>query len=198
MLSRATSAGIGLGLAVLAWAAPAAVAGDLFDPATGYRIDRYRAPVDRPAEGGAAVGLAELDRLIKERDAALIDVMPARAGYDPETGVWRLVDRRDNIPGSVWLPEVGRGAPEPRIAAYFERALARLTAGRPDRPLVFYCMTDCWMSWNAVRRAARLGHTAVYWYADGSDGWFDAGRELVRAEPWPVPPPAPAPESAAP
>lgn len=196
MLTRAASAGFGAALAALAWMGPAAAADALFDPATGYRVDRYRAPVDRPVEGGTAIGLAELDRLLAERDAALIDVMPARAGYDPASGVWRLIDRRDNIPGSVWLPEVGRGALEPRLAAYFEQALARLLAGRHDRPLVFYCMADCWMSWNAVRRAARLGYGAVYWFADGSDGWFDAGRELVRAEPWPVP--APAPEAPAP
>lgn len=161
-------------------------AAELYSP-DGYRMDRYRSPVDRPVEGGAVATTADVDRLLKQ-GAALIDVMPARAGYDEATGRWRLVDRRQNIPGSVWLPEVGRGAPEPRIAAYFEDALRRLVADRPDRPLVFYCMADCWMSWNAVKRAAALGFRNLHWYPEGSDGWFDADRPLAEGDPWPVPP----------
>lgn len=160
-----------------------------FDAATGYRTDRYRAPVDRPVEGGTRVSLAEVDRLVGERRAALIDVMPARAGYDPTNGRWRLVEQRRNIPGSVWLPEVGRGALDPDLAAYFRGSLKRLTDGRPDRPLVFYCMADCWMSWNAVKRAASFGYRNLHWFAEGSDGWRDADRPLADGDPWPVAPP---------
>ena len=186
-LSKAR-APIGAALAVLLSALVAAPLGAAeFDAATGYRTDRYRSPVDRPLEGGAVATLADIDRLVAEKGAALIDVMPARAGYDPETGRWRLADNRLNIAGSVWLPEVGRGALEPRIEAYFQGALKRLTAERPDRPLVFYCMADCWMSWNAVKRAASFGYRALYWYPEGSDGWRDADRPLVDGDPWPVP-----------
>lgn len=162
-----------------------------FDAATGYRTDRYRAPVDRPLEGGATATLAEVDRLVRDENAALVDVMPARAGFDPETGAWRLVEERRNIPGSVWLPEVGRGTLEPRIAAYFEASLARISGARTDRPLIFYCMADCWMSWNAVKRAASLGYERLYRFEEGTDGWRDAGRPLVAGDPWPVPPLAP-------
>jgi len=129
----------------------------------------------------------DVDRLLGQ-GAALIDVMPARAGYDPVTGEWRLVDRRQNISGSVWLPEVGRGRLEPRIRAFFEDALKRLTMERADRPLVFYCMADCWMSWNAVKRAAALGYRNLHWFPEGSDGWLGAGRPLVDGDPWPLPP----------
>lgn len=159
-----------------------------FDAVTGFRIDRYRAPVDRPVEGGKTVSIDEVDRLLADHGAALIDVMPARAGYDAATGQWRLVDPHQNIPGSVWLPEVGRGALEPRLAAYFWDALKRLRAENPQRPLVFYCMADCWMSWNAVKRAASLGLRDLYWFPEGSDGWRDADRALVPSDPWPVPP----------
>lgn len=168
-----------------------------FDAATGYRTDRYRAPVDRPIEGGVEVNLETLDRLSREDHAALIDVMPARAGYDAGTGRWRLVEPRQNIPGSVWLPDVGRGVIEPELAAYFRSALARLTQERPGRPLVFYCMADCWMSWNAVKRAASFGFRNVYWYPAGSDGWRDAGRPLVAGDPLPVEPSRTMPPAAA-
>lgn len=181
MLSRVVIA------TALLWAG--AVSAGEFDPATGYRIDRYRAPVDRPLEGGAVAGLDEVDRLVAEDGAALIDVMPARAGYDHATGRWLIVEKRENLPGSVWLPEVGRGALEPCLAPYFEASLRRLTADRSDRPLVFYCMADCWMSWNAVRRAAALGFRRLYWFPEGTDGWRDAGRPFASGDPWPVPGP---------
>lgn len=159
-----------------------------FDDATGYRIERYRTPVDRPVEGGATVSIDEVDRLRADHAAALIDVMPARAGYDTASGRWLLVDPHQNIPDSIWLPEVGRGVLEPRLAAYFVDALKRLRAESPQRPLVFYCMADCWMSWNAVKRAASLGLHDLYWFPEGSDGWRDADRALVPGDPWPVPP----------
>lgn len=185
MLRRLALAAFATALALLC--APAGAAE--FDAATGYRIDRYRAPVDRPVEGGGTVTLDELDRLVREDGAALVDVMPVRAGFDPASGAWRLVERRMNIPGSVWLPEVGRGALDPVIDRYFRAALERLAAGRPDRPLIFYCMADCWMSWNAVKRAASFGLRDLHWYPEGSDGWRDADRPLAEAAPWPVEPP---------
>ena len=174
---------------VLAWpplAGPALASPD-DDPATGYRMQNYRSPVTRPIQGGERVDLAGLDRLRAE-GAVLIDTMPQRGGYDPATGAWRIVDRRETIPGATWLPETGRGNPEPRIAAYFARSLERLTGGDRQRPLVFVCLADCWMSWNAVKRAASLGYARIAWFAEGSDGWQEADRLLVAAVPPPVPP----------
>ena len=160
-------------------------AGDM-DPATGYRVQNYRAPVPLPPIGGTRVDLDGVDHLRRE-GAVLVDVMPARAGYDPATGKWRLVEPRDDIPGSVWLPNTGRGDLEPRLQQYFTASLGHLTKGRTDTALVFYCMADCWMSWNAVKRAAALGYTHVAWFADGTDGWAAAGRDLRPASPPPVP-----------
>lgn len=167
-------------------AAPGAHASPDLDPASGYRVQNYRAPVTLPVEGGRRVGLPEVDRL-KGEGAALVDVMPQRGGYHPETGLWRLVDRRETIPGAVWLPEVGRGTLDARLAAYFAGSLARLTHGDKGRPLVFFCMADCWMSWNAVKRAAALGYGRAYWFADGTDGWREADRPLEQADPPPIP-----------
>jgi PQQ-dependent catabolism-associated CXXCW motif protein len=100
----------------------------------------------------------------------------------PAGTVWRD-RRRDNIPGSVWLANVGYGALNKETEGYFRRALEELTAGDRARPLVFYCLTECWMSWNAAKRAVALGYARVHWYSDGSDGWAAAGLPLAKARP---------------
>ena len=50
---------------------------------------------------------------------------------------------------------------------------------------MLYCLSECWMSWNAAKRAAGFGHRAVLWYADGADGWEAAGlpTEVLRPAP---------------
>ncbi len=173
----------------VAWALPALADNVNMDAATGYRIQNYRSPVNLPIEGGTQVDVAAVDRLMKQ-GAIMVDVMPARVGYDKKTGKWLLAEKRDDIPGSTWLPNTGHGKLEPRLAAYFANSLARLAGGSLEKPVVFYCMADCWMSWNAVKRAAGLGYKQVYWFADGTDGWSESGRDLVEATP-PVVPPLP-------
>jgi PQQ-dependent catabolism-associated CXXCW motif protein len=56
-----------------------------------------------------------------------------------------------------------------------------LTHDQLDQPIVIYCLADCWMSWNAVKRAASYGYTKLYWYRDGTDGWSDAGLPVEPA-----------------
>ena len=54
--------------------------------------------------------------------------------------------------------------------------LAKLTGGDKNRPVVFYCDANCWMSWNAAKRAlVELGYTSVYWYPEGVQGWQKVG-----------------------
>jgi len=95
------------------------------------------------------------------------------------------VPHRD-IPGSLWLPDVGRGALSLALEGFFQRALEAATDGDKDAEIVFYCLADCWMSWNATKRAASWGYTRLYWYREGTDGWEAAklpieDREPVRA-----------------
>ena len=72
----------------------------------------------------------------------------------------------------------------PETASWFAQELARLTGGDRARPLVFYCEPQCWMSWNAARRAVReLGYTAVHWYPGGAEAWRAAGMTLAPATP---------------
>jgi PQQ-dependent catabolism-associated CXXCW motif protein len=90
--------------------------------------------------------------------------------------------RREHIPGSVWLPNVGLGVLPDDLMILFERELKRLTGGDRGRPVVFYCDADCWMSWNAAKRARHeLGYGRVYWYPDGVESWAAAGHDLVPA-----------------
>ena len=69
--------------------------------------------------------------------------------------------------------------------ALFRQRLQAVTAGNPDGLVVFYCRPDCWMSWNAARRAAAMGFRAG-WYPDGVQGWEGAGLPTAEAAPEPV------------
>ncbi|MGI9334758.1 MAG: rhodanese-like domain-containing protein, partial [Gammaproteobacteria bacterium] len=60
-----------------------------------------------------------------------------------------------------------------------------VSAGRKDASLIFYCDAECWMSWNAARRAVEWGYSSVYWYPGGVDAWREAGLDLESAQPVP-------------
>ncbi len=171
-------------LAMSAVAAPASADEQHFDAGTGYRMTRYRAPTPDSVKGGTRVDIDELDRLVRDEKAILVDVMVAEgAGVHPKTGAWRLSKPRKSIPGSVWLANVGKGKPKAEISTYFKQNLKTLTAGNKTHPIVIFCMADCWMSWNAVKRAASYGYSRVYWYPEGTDGWRDWDRPFVTATP---------------
>src|SRR5690348_9856649 len=152
----------------------------------GYRLDEYRAPTPLGVAGARTIDTAEARKLWERHAAIFVDVMlaPRRPAGLPEGAVWRPRPHRD-VPGSVWLPEVGRGALSPELEAWFRARLASLSGGDPSRRLVFYCRADCWMSWNAAKRAASWGYTGVDWYRDGADGWQEAGLPLADVEPPP-------------
>ena len=111
---------------------------------------------------------------------------PRRPANLPQSAVWMPLPHRD-IPGSLWLPDVGRGALSPELEGYFRDHLEAATKGRRDAPVVFYCLADCWMSWNAAKRAAGWRYRRVYWYRDGTDGWEAAKLPMKDIEPVPTP-----------
>lgn len=175
-----------LAVAVFIPVVPGLAAEPDFDPATGYRISRYRTPVEPKVPGGQRVIIEELDDLIA-RGVILVDVLPSDgAGLDRSTGTWHMAKPHQNIPGSTWLPDVGSGRIDPLIEVYYKSNLARLTGGDTSRALLIYCQSDCWMGWNAVKRASSYGYTSIYWYGDGVDGWRDWDRPFAKAEPVPV------------
>ncbi len=154
----------------------------------GYRIARYRAPLLQAPAAGRRVETDQLVELISREKPLLIDVQPVTLRPETEEfGIaWLPGRQRWHIPGSTWLPNVGYGRLEPRMLDYLKTNLERLTRGDRDRPLVFYCVVDCWMSWNAVKRAHALGYRNLHWYPQGSDGWRDAGFELAPGVPVPL------------
>jgi PQQ-dependent catabolism-associated CXXCW motif protein len=152
----------------------------------GYRLDDYRSPVPATLTGAKALTTEQAAALLREGSAVFVDVLPRPpkpAGLPP-SAVWRDKPRHD-IPGSIWLPDTGFGALSDATLRYFRNGLARATAGDARRLLVFYCLANCWMSWNAAKRALSLGHTNVAWYPEGADGWEKAGHRLEPREPEP-------------
>ena len=149
----------------------------------GYRLDDYQSGTPLTVDGRAAVDTSTAKRLWETHAAVFIDVLPASRRPDnlAPGAVWAPVPRRD-IPGSVWLPEVGRGVLTKPVENWFRASLEQLSAGDKAAALIFYCRGDCWMSWNATKRALAWGYTGVQWYRDGTDGWEAAGLPLSEAK----------------
>lgn len=155
---------------------------------SGYRMDDYAAPTPATLAGAVVLDTQQAHELWEQRAAAFIDVLPRppRPVGLPAGTVWRPKPRFD-IPGSIWLADTGYGALAPAMAAYFEEGMSAATAGDRDRRLVFYCKAECWMSWNAAKRALTLGYRHVAWYPEGVDGWIARDLPTERREPVPRP-----------
>lgn len=169
-------------------AEPAPAASSVPEPAD-YRMDRYRAPVPATLKGATVVSTSALRELIAAEHPVLVDVLPkARKAKDrPADQLW-VEPPRENIPGSVWVPNVGYGELSAEFAGYFKDQLGELTGGDKAKPIVFYCDSNCWMSWNAAKRAmADLGYSQVYWYPEGVQGWKKAGQQVAQAHEAPMP-----------
>ncbi|HWK66256.1 MAG TPA: PQQ-dependent catabolism-associated CXXCW motif protein [Rhizobiaceae bacterium] len=161
-----------------------AQAGDVAEPA-GYRMEDYRAPVPATLEGATVVDTAQAEKLWRDRKAVFFDVMPhtPKPANLPAGTIWKDKVRKD-IPGSTWLANVGYGAIPAETERYFRDGLSAKTGADPSKTILFYCMTDCWMSWNAAKRAMKLGYSSVLWYPYGSDGWEKAGLPLEENRPY--------------
>jgi PQQ-dependent catabolism-associated CXXCW motif protein len=131
-------------------------------------------------EGAITLDTDEARDLLAQERVILLDVLPAPRRGD---GVWLTPKPRLSLPGAVWLANTGYGDLSPAMQGWFAGQLEQLSGGDKTRPLMVFCVIDCWMSWNAAKRALSLGYQRVYWYPDGSDGWEFAGLPLERIEP---------------
>ncbi|MEH2568627.1 PQQ-dependent catabolism-associated CXXCW motif protein [Bradyrhizobium sp. AZCC 2289] len=175
----------GLILATFATTAPAYPQPLVPEPG-GYRMDDYRTLVPETLAGARVLTTAEAETIWRAKSGAFIDVLPRppKPPNLPPGTVWR--DKpRFNIPGSIWLPDTGYGKLAEATEDYLRRGLARASGGNNAAQLVIYCLTDCWMSWNAAKRALSYGYTNVAWYPEGTDGWERASLPTAESQPEP-------------
>ncbi len=146
-----------------------------------YRMSDFRSAVPATLRGAKVLSADEAADLWNGKSGAIfVDVYPQApkpANLPPGT-FWREPAHR-SIEGAHWLPNVGYGALSPSIEEYFRTRLEALTGGKSDAPLVFFCLKNCWMSWNAAKRAIEAHYTEVMWFRDGTDGWQELGYPLV-------------------
>lgn len=169
-------------LAVVLMTASASVAQSVPEPSD-YRMDHYRSPVPEGVSGATTIGPEQAHALWEARAAGFIDVLPRppKPANLPKGTIWR--DKpRNSIPGAIWVPNVGYGAIADVTAAYFQKGLIAATRGDPNNAVVLFCLEDCWMSWNAARRALEWGYTNIYWFPEGTDGWALWGYPLEKLE----------------
>ncbi len=153
---------------------------------SGYRMKDYRGGTPATLTGARVVTTVEAAALWKA-GAAFVDVLPhaPRPANLPAGTIWHENPRMD-IPGSIWLPDTGYGALAAVTEKYLRDGLAKVTGGDRTRWLVIYCMKNCWMSWNAAKRALSVGYKNVAWYPDGTDGWQAVRLPLQKADPAPA------------
>jgi PQQ-dependent catabolism-associated CXXCW motif protein len=151
-----------------------------------YRTDDYRTPVPLTLKGASVIEYDEAERLLRDGSTVFIDVYPRASKPEnlPAGTVWRDPTHM-SIAGARWLPNVGYGVLSPAMEDYFKTRLDQLSAGDRQRPVVFFCLKDCWMSWNAAKRALDWGYAKIIWFRDGTDAWQEAGHDLVKVEPVP-------------
>jgi PQQ-dependent catabolism-associated CXXCW motif protein len=180
--------GAAAGLAFACIAAIGAAAQSAPPEPVGYRTDDYRSAVPATVNGRPALSTDAAAALWRAGAAVFVDTLPQppRPAGLPAGTIWQPRPRYD-IPNSIWLPDTGYGELPAIMARYFDDGLRAATHGDYGRRVVFYCLADCWMSWNAARRAAALGYAQVEWYAEGTDGWSRHGLPLELREPVPRP-----------
>ncbi|MCY0096476.1 PQQ-dependent catabolism-associated CXXCW motif protein [Hoeflea sp. J2-29] len=137
-----------------------------------YETQHYRGPVPLTLSGATVVDARAAFALWKTGRVVFVDVLPRAPKPDnlPEGTIWRE-QPRVSIPGAVWLPNVGYGKLAAVTETYFRNGLDAATDGDVSRPLVFFCLSECWMSWNAAKRALEYGYERVFWFPEGTDGW---------------------------
>lgn len=151
--------------------------------ADGYRQTHYRSPTPVSSDYARTLDTAALQQLLRDQPSTLLIDVYRRQWLH---GQFIEDEAHANLPGSLWLANTGNGELEAHWQDYFRSHLHRASQANLAWPIVFYCRSDCWLGWNAVKRAHHLGYSNLYWYRDGIDAWLDAGLPLIPAQPVPL------------
>lgn len=148
----------------------------------GYRSTVYRSPTPTFSDDAQTIDPSQLlDLQKKNPHLLLIDVYS-----NPWLrGQFIRPEVRENLPKSIWLANCGEGTLSKEWMAYCVKNLEQATANNKAHPIVFYCRSDCWLGWNAAKRAHALGYNNLYWLRDGTEGWEQAGLPLEKSLPVP-------------
>lgn len=166
---------------------PVVTTGEYFND-EGYRSEHYRTPTPESLPGGRVLVLDEVLKLFTNSDVILVDVLSAGdVEPDPFDGSWSIDKPHNYIPGSIWLPNVGRGYIDEQMSTYLESSLSEAVGGKLDTHVVVYCVDDCWMGWNAAKRLMAMGYTNVSWFRRGMTVWEQESHPVEVARPKPVP-----------
>lgn len=146
-----------------------------------FQGEPYRAPVPATLAGARVVSPSEAVAL-HQQGVAFIDVLPRQIRPEnlPKGTIWRAPPHL-TIPGALWLHDTGYQRISPVEGARLAEGLARASHGDKAAPLVIFCKADCWMSWNAAKRAVALGYSGVIWFPEGVEGWQAQGGKLAAA-----------------
>ena len=152
----------------------------------GYRLEEYRKPVPATLKGATVLTADRASAMWSSGAAVFMDVYPyaPKPPNLPAGTVWRE-PVHFSIENAKWLANVGYGQLSPETEVYFKGYLDKLSGGDKAKPLVFFCLRNCWMSWNASKRALAYGYTNVNWFSEGTDAWQEIGQPVAEARPEP-------------
>ncbi|NOT71692.1 MAG: PQQ-dependent catabolism-associated CXXCW motif protein [Hyphomicrobium sp.] len=151
-----------------------------------YRTDDYRKPVPATLRGAKVLSADDASKLWSAGSAVFIDVYPhaPKPPNLPASTVWRE-PQHFSIENAKWLANTGYGVLSAEAESYFKSNLERLSGGDKSKPLVFFCLRNCWMSWNAAKRALTYGYANVLWFSEGTDAWQEIGQPVAEIKPEP-------------
>ena len=151
-----------------------------------YRLEEYRKPVPATLKGATVLTGEQASALWSSGKAAFIDVYPHAPKPDnlPASTVWRE-PVHFTIENAKWLANVGYGVLSADTESYLKSHLEKLSGGDKAKPLVFFCLRNCWMSWNTAKRALTYGYSNVNWFSEGTDAWQEIGQPVMEAKPEP-------------
>jgi PQQ-dependent catabolism-associated CXXCW motif protein len=154
-----------------------------FDLKSGYRISDYRQVVNRKLAAGRKIESESQFHQLASSDALLIDVAPLPDYlWINDLKAWQLPAKHFSLPGSIWLPNVGRGVLSLKLSDYLQSKLAK--SADLKQIIIVFCFEDCWMSWNATQRIFRMGYKNVFWYPKGVTGRSPDQLQPIEPEPF--------------